>query len=345
MKSRDIDWLVPMLLIVGLQFLLWLWLAVSGLAPTPLFGLSGLIAYTGLAAVAVVRYLWLLFAMAKSGEAKPISRSIAMLKQNAGRLMIAIVAVQVISIQSASFNAIKTAIPRVNPFWLDPYLAHIDATLFGEQPWKLAHNAFGFAVPAFDAAYAAWLILQPIAFFGLLTLKPSPLKSRAIVSLLLSWLILGIGAAFLFSSAGPIFYDRLFGGGTFAGLDQVDAPNALRASEYLWASYTSGALVIGAGISAMPSLHVGLALWLALVLRKSFLAPLAWAYLPVIWIGSVLLGWHYFTDGLLGLIGVAIIWRATPVLLRRFEAAFARPLPQNLLTKLARRRHLLSSDI
>ena len=47
---------------------------------------------------------------------------------------------------------------------------------------------------------------------------------------------------------------------------------------------------IGAGISAMPSLHVAMAVF--------------WT-----WIGSFHLGWHYALDGLVSLIGVILIWR------------------------------------
>ena len=66
----------------------------------------------------------------------------------------------------------------------------------------------------------------------------------------------------------------------------------------------------------MPSMHVALTLWAALVLRKTFLAPLTWAYVPIIWIGSVVLGWHYFTDGLVGMIGIVLIWCWSPFLIK-----------------------------
>ena len=317
-QASDLDWFLPMVIVVALQLLLWLALAHEDMASRPLFGVSGLLAYTFMALVVVARYLWFIFRLGRNGEPHPVGRSVALLRDHWSSIVLGILAVQLISLQSASFQVLKAAIPSVNPFWLDPYLARVDVLIFGEQPWRIAHSIFGGATRAFDAAYFAWVPIQIIAFFSLLLMRPSQHKTRAIVSLLLIWLLLGLFAACVLSSAGPIYYDRLFGGHLFGDLSLAGAPNAARDSADLWTAYESGRMHIGSGISAMPSMHVALALWLALVLRRTILAPLAWSYVPVIWLASVLLGWHYSTDGLLGLLGAAAVWKMTPSFVERF---------------------------
>ena len=180
------------------------------------------------------------------------------------------------------------------------------------------------------------VILQP----------PSAAKSRALIAYSLAWFWLGVVAAMLFSSAGPLFYDRLFGGDTFAAMrETLQARGAwvtLAESDKMWASLASGRPSLVAGISAVPSMHVAISLWMFLVARARTprLAPLVLLYTLLIWIGSVQLGWHYAADGLAGVIGMALIWPLAGLINRKlaegvgFEPTvslhprrFSRPLP------------------
>ena len=71
------------------------------------------------------------------------------------------------------------------------------------------------------------------------------------------------------------------------------------AQDILWKDYASGALDVGNGISAMPSLHVGGATLCALLgcrTNKRLGIALS-AYAVILMIGSVHLGWHYAIDG------------------------------------------------
>jgi drug/metabolite transporter (DMT)-like permease len=54
----------------------------------------------------------------------------------------------------------------------------------------------------------------------------------------------------------------------------------------------------------MPSIHVACAVWLALVLR----IPVAWVYPALIFLGSVILGWHYASDGIVAAFGALVCW-------------------------------------
>ena len=66
----------------------------------------------------------------------------------------------------------------------------------------------------------------------------------------------------------------------------------------------------------MPSLHVAVALWLALVIRSYLprLQFIGWAYFAVILVGSVYLGWHYALDGIVAVMITLACWRAVPAL-------------------------------
>lgn len=325
--SRDRHWLIPLAGIAGLQVVLWWMLWRSGYAPPPMFAAYGLLAYVFLAAVGIAVLLVRLFQMMRAGERRPLAGAAQMLRDNAGRIISAIVAVQLYAFGSAAFSALKFAIPAVVPFWLDRPLAAAEAWLVGMQPWEVSHRLLGWATPAIDFIYASWLPVQIVAFNSLLLLRASPLKTRALVCHSLCWLILGVGGAYLMSSAGPIFYERAIGGDDFAGLAAAlrDAPVAVRTSDMLWRAHAQGTVEVASGISAMPSLHVGMALWLALVLQKTRLAPIAWVYFGLIGLGSVHLGWHYASDGLVGALGVLALWKLVPVMMQRWTGGCRHP--------------------
>jgi len=309
--ASDLDWLIPMTIVAAIQVALWFAAWRAGWASAPVFEAHGLLGYTLLAIVGTAAFLFRLFQMARSGEREPVTRSAEMIRRNAPRIFIIVVAVQVFTLGSAAFQALKTGLPAAVPFWLDPYLANGERLLFGAAPWEWSHAIFGWATPAIDFVYATWLAVQIVTFYTLLLLSPSGLKARAFITLSLAWLILGIGGAYVFSSAGPIFYDRVFGGSEFGALAAAlnDAPVALRTSDMLWRAYALHTNEIASGISAMPSMHVALALWLALILNETKAAPLGWIYFGLICLGSVHLGWHYASDGLVGALGLLGIWK------------------------------------
>ena len=138
--------------------------------------------------------------------------------------------------------------------------------------------------------------------------------------------MLGVVAATLLSSAGPIFYDRIFGGTAFAALRETlrarGAWLVLAEFDRMWASLASVRPGLAAGISAVPSIHVAICVWSVLVARAMAprAAPYAFVYAALIWIGSVQLGWHYITDGLVGALGMLAIWPLGSMLQRYLEA-------------------------
>lgn len=316
--TRELDWLAPVTLIVGVQVVLWLIAYLAAYAYPPMFRTYGKLAYSFFILVAGARLAMLTIELARAGEPNPIHRTFEIIRANSGRILATVIGIQIFAMGSSAFSALKGAMARVVPFWLDAPLASAERFVLGSHPWELSHALLGWATPAIDRAYATFMLAQMIALCCLLMAKPSEKKARALVTLALSWLVLGVGGAYLWSSAGPIFYDRVFGGDTFAELSaalQHTAPIAVKTADMLWASHASDFAMVANGISAMPSMHVGLTFWIVLLVRRTPFAPLAWTYYAVIWIGSVHLGWHYASDGLVGSIGVLVLWKLAPKLI------------------------------
>jgi hypothetical protein len=248
--------------------------------------------------------------------------------------------IMLVAIGASLFLPLKLAIPGQVPFWLDAPLAGFERTLFGDDPWLLLDRLLGWATVPIDRIYGLWLPVQAIVLFAIMLEPPSQSKSRALIAYSLAWFLLGIVAATMFSSAGPLFYDRLLGGGSFAPLhatlESRNAWMALAESDQMWAAAGGGSPGLVAGISALPSMHVAISVWMYLAARRLAprAAPLALAYAVFIWIASVQLGWHYVADGLAGAAGMIAVWAlAGPVehLLSRVpafrRAEVLRPLP------------------
>ena len=128
---------------------------------------------------------------------------------------------------------------------------------------------------------------------------------------------MGVLLATVFSSAGPCFYRHVVPGPDpyaqlMAYLEGVSLDHdlsALRAQEYLWLGYSTGRFPTE-GISAMPSMHVAMAMLMVLVhwrVNRLF-GILAGVFAFLILIGSVMLGWHYAVDGYVGAALVMPVW-------------------------------------
>lgn len=217
---------------------------------------------------------------------------------------------------ASAFLPIKYAIPKLVPFWLDGPLVAVEGRLFGAEPWAVLDRLLGWAAVPLDWLYGAWLPSQTLVLFLVMAARPSEAKTRALTAYALCWFLLGVVAATLLSSAGPVFYDRLTGGDAFAALAPTlrgrGAWILFAESDPMWRSFASGRPGFVAGISAMPSIHVAISLWVALVARslEPRAAVPAFLYFALIWIASVQLGWHYVLDGLAGAVGMLLIWAA-----------------------------------
>jgi len=219
-----------------------------------------------------------------------------------------------VGVSSSLFMALKFAIPSLVPFWLDRPLSAAEAGLFGIEPFRLLNSLFGRAALLIDRVYSFWLPVQLVVMFSLIIAPPSRAKARALTACSAAWFLLGVVAATLLSSVGPIFFDRVYGGNRFAPLHRIlesrGADMVLSTSDAMWSAQLSGHPGLISGISAAPSMHIAISFWILLVARdlSPRAVPLAAAYFAFIWIASVQLGWHYISDGLIGVAGMAALW-------------------------------------
>jgi hypothetical protein len=293
---QDRPWVAVMAATTLVELVWWAVACSLGIAPV-----IRLPAYLGLAFTALGVAVALRLATGRAATAAPWPVAVA------GTILVALGA--------SAFLPLKYAIPREIPFWLDRPAALAERSLFGADPWLLLDSIAARAAVPMDWLYAAWLPTQLLLLFVLILARPSREKSQALIAYALVWFVLGAVAAVLLSSAGPIFYDRLHGGVMFAGLQHTLQDRgvwlAIAESDRMWRSYSSGQPGMVAGMSAFPSIHVAISLWLVLTARTIAprLVPLAGVYFVLIWFGSVQLGWHYASDGLVGVIGTLALWR------------------------------------
>jgi len=299
--GEDKPWLVVMAAVTAAELIWWMIAWWLGIAPAPHLAIYLGLVFIGLAAAMGLR---LALRLAPTGAPWP-----AVLTGTA-----------LVGVGASAFLPLKYAIPRELPFWLDQPIALAERRLFGADPWVLLDRLLGWATVPMDWLYGCWLPVQLLVLFSLILARPSPIKSRALIAYSLAWFLLGAVAAMLLSSAGPLFYDRLYGGHDFQSLDSMLRARggwvALAESDLMWAARADGDPGLVAGISAVPSVHVAMSLWIYLAARE--IAPRAalpaFLYFLLVWIGSVQLGWHYASDGLAGAVGMLAVWRlAKPV--------------------------------
>jgi hypothetical protein len=258
------------------------------------------------------------------------------------RILLALPILAAWPVLALSFSQIKSLIPAVMPYYLDPLLDTADRAIhFGQEPWALLQPLLGHPTVTYiiDRLYALWFFVM---YFGLLlqiaSTRDKRLRMHFLLSSILAWLLLGAVAATLLSSAGPCYFGKMIGSpdayaplmeylrGTvqhaelnFFGYRFTPELIAVRVQDLLWDRYQQGDLGIGSGISAAPSLHVA-STWLIARMLQTYgrwPAVAGWGFFAVVLIGSVHLGWHYAVDGYIAIAGAWALWRLTGWLLNR----------------------------
>lgn len=244
-----------------------------------------------------------------------------------------------------SFGVFKQALLPMQGFTLDPFFAAMGRTaLGGSSPWQVTHALFGsvWATIFIDQIYTAWSLLFFIfpLLFPFFT-RDAALRAQVLIAWVLAWLLIGTLGAWAMGSAGPCYYNDLVGpDANFLALNQrlaglydsatrmgIELSNVSFQSTLL-ARFHEGKYVMAGGISAMPSMHVTMAVLIALagwrVARP--LGHVLAGYAVLIWLGSIHFGWHYGVDGPVALILMLWVWRLSGWIVRAVTApADARP--------------------
>lgn len=232
-----------------------------------------------------------------------------------------------------TYGSWKGMIPDLHPFALDQAFSDLDRLLhWGRLPWELLQPALGRAAVTrtIDVLYILWLPINA----GVLVWQGwsrGGLRSRFFLSYILIYILLGTAGAIALSTAGPCYYEAVTGRASpysplmsyLAALDAEQPLIALRVQHTLWENYATGQNMPFVGISAMPSVHVAVAVLFALLgwRTSSWLGWIFTVYAGVILVGSVHLGWHYAVDGYVSIAGALAIWAVVGALPRRHGRA------------------------
>ena len=302
--TRERHWLIPSALMTGL-------LGLAALLLMPLAGYDEIPPYFGrfvnfmnvVFAGAIFLMAVQLFRMWKAGVTEPVAHLKAQLRSKKAVLLAAIAGMMLAATDMLFFMWIKPEIAGVAPFWADELFADIDHAMFGTDPWRLF---LGLDLTFHAWAYSFfWAVAIMATLVWLFARAPSPERSTSLLSYFALWSVFGPIGQLLFPAAGPVFYARIGLGDRFAALEHNIPEVTQQVSGYLWDMHVNGELGVGAGISAMPSLHIATVTWitLAFIGHRSRLAPVTILFALYIFALSVALGWHYAVDGIVGAAG------------------------------------------
>lgn len=232
------------------------------------------------------------------------------------RLFAGMILLMALMIFQGSFTSFKNMLPILaGGFPYDTLHADIDRFIhFGHDPWQLLYPMMAhpivLAVVEWNYSVLWFVICFAALFFVATSTWADAIRTRYMLMFMFVWVFCGNVLAGLFLSAGPAFYAEVTGD-TSRFVDQLAFLTGGQARSfqlYLWKIYESGVAGFGSGISAFPSVHVGLITMNALFLADRF-PKLAWpaaAYTMLIVVSSVYLGWHYAIDGYVSIVVVVL---------------------------------------
>lgn len=222
-----------------------------------------------------------------------------------------------------TYGWIKLVVPLYHPTLFDQSLWNLDQSLFfGISPAVFFLDLFDGAglLRVIDWSYANIFFASTLLAGAFFLSEPSRrvrvafANGYAILWIAGAWLYLivpSLGPAYRFPDLWMVHGQSLRVTQTFQALLMRNYQNVIRAAS----GEPAGAIHIAFGIGAFPSLHVAFQTFVFLWMRRLWTAGqvLFGVFVLVIFLGSMITGWHYMIDGLAGLaLGwgcYALFWR------------------------------------
>jgi hypothetical protein len=251
------------------------------------------------------------------------------------RLLNAVPIIVILPLFNSACTLMKTLIPAMHPYNWDVTLANWDTALhFGVAPWRLLQPFLGNPLMTSSAniVYCGWFFgLASLWFWQAFALRDRLLRMQFFIAYMACFILLGNFAATWLASGGPCFYGRLVAGpDPYSPLMQYlhqaslhsDVNISTGLQDMLWQYQVSGGTGVGAGISAMPSMHVAGAMLFALLGWRTnrWLGIALTINVALILMATVYLGWHYAIDGYASIVGTLVIWWVVGAVIRRAAA-------------------------
>ena len=238
-----------------------------------------------------------------------------------------------------AFSALKGTIPLFHPYNWDATWIAVDRAVFGMDAWRLLQPVLGYPLitSILSVFYQVWLLLIYLGgiYFAMFS-RDRLLRRQYLISFFAIWTIIGGLMATLFASVGPCFVWPILGNPTF--LDQMRYLNAanehypvlvLHVQQMLLNWFQKSDNGLGAGITAMPSMHVAQAFTIFLALRRISpkLGLASGLFCAIIYISSIHLAYHYAMDGIVSAATALVIWKVAGLLAKGWAPKEPAPAP------------------
>lgn len=243
------------------------------------------------------------------------------------------------------YAAFKGTITLIHPFSWDLQLSRLDKIIgFGSQPWQILQPLLG--VPIITIALSYMYYIWFLALYGCIlwqafSSRNEALRMQFLLALSFSFVVAGCLLATVFSSAGPCYFSHLgLGPNPYAAqlsyLHSIGPTPLLSVivQNGLWEAFSTG--THQHGVSAMPSMHVTVAVLLGLLGWRNGgrLAAVLPIFAFLITVASVHLAWHYASDSIAGIALAITFWYSAGKLVHIWNtylleraAALRKPLP------------------
>lgn len=255
--------------------------------------------------------------LAPSGAARPLHKVALRLKEPARILLLPAF---IFPLFLGGYTWAKSSIPFAVGYGWEKFWADADYLWFGMDAWRWSHAIMpAIFAPAWSFFYAAiWGFSLLLSGVAISVFSSRRFAATFFTAMMLSWLIGGIAMAYAISAAGPVFA-HLADPDLAARFMPLRAELArilphddtiLRSQRYLVAAMKGRVAVKGAGISAMPSMHIATVTILVLAAwRSAWIVP-AVLFAALTFFGSIYVGYHYAVDAPVAVLVALLCWTA-----------------------------------